>query len=140
MGTLSAVEIKAFIPAKDFEFSKRFYRDLGFAMQSDAGGVAYFSFGHCSFLLQNYYVQSFAEHLQMHLLVEDVRAWWSQVTAADLANKYGVRLNPLVEQPWGMTDFSILDPSGVCWRIGQNTSGFVPIGRVDPVDPVDSTS
>ncbi len=131
-GNLEVVEIKAFVPAKDFELSKRFYRDLGFSMKSDGGGVAYFSVGNCSFLLQDYFVISFAENLQMHLLVEDVKAWWAQVNSAELVSRYGVRLHPLVEQPWGMTDFSIVDPSGVCWRIGQNTPGFVAIGRVDP--------
>lgn len=73
---LKSVEIKAFVPAKDFELSKRFYQDLGFTMASDGGGIAYFHHGdHCAFLLQDFFVKEFAENLQMHLLVEDVQAW-----------------------------------------------------------------
>ena len=34
--------------------------------------------GKAAFLLQNYYVKAFAENLQMHLLVNDVDAWWAQ--------------------------------------------------------------
>ena len=30
--TLTVTEIKAFVPAKDFELSKRFYQDLGFTI------------------------------------------------------------------------------------------------------------
>lgn len=32
MSNLKTVEIKAFVPAKDFALSKRFYQELGFTM------------------------------------------------------------------------------------------------------------
>lgn len=70
-----SIEIKAFVPAKDYELSKRFYQDMGFAMASEGGGVAYFHHQHVSFLLQDFYVKEFADNLMMHLLVEDVDAW-----------------------------------------------------------------
>jgi predicted lactoylglutathione lyase len=35
MPNLRITEIKAFVPAKDFELSKRFYKDLGFTMSSE---------------------------------------------------------------------------------------------------------
>jgi hypothetical protein len=38
---LRVTEIKAFVPAKDFERSKSFYRDIGFTMASEGGGVPY---------------------------------------------------------------------------------------------------
>jgi len=72
MDTLKTVELKAFIPAKDFELSKRFYQDLGFTLASDSGGIAYFHHNNVSFLLQNFYVKELAENLMMHLLVENV--------------------------------------------------------------------
>jgi len=120
----NSVEIKAFVPAQDFALSKRFYEDLGFRMASDGGGIAYFHHGdHCAFLLQDYFVKDFAENLQMHLLVEDVQAWWRHVQDSGIAARYGVRTTPPVEQPWAMIDFTITDPCGVCWRIGQNIPG-----------------
>jgi catechol 2,3-dioxygenase-like lactoylglutathione lyase family enzyme len=69
---LRVTEIKAFVPARDFELSKQFYKDLGFTMASDGGGVAYFHFGDASFLLLDSYEKALAENLVMHLLVEDV--------------------------------------------------------------------
>lgn len=120
MANLKVTEIKAFVPAKDFELSKRFYQDLGFTMASEGGGIAYFHFEYSSFLLQNFCAEGFAENFMMHLLVHDVDAWWQKVQESDVVNKYGVKLWPIELQPWKMRDFCITDPSGVLWRIGQN--------------------
>lgn len=120
MEKLTAQEIKAFVPARDYAVSKAFYRDMGFTMASDMGDVAYFHLGDCSFLLQNFYEPVLADNFMMHLLVEDARAWHAEMTKRDLAKTYGVRLTELVEEPWGMLDFTVTDPSGVLWRIGQN--------------------
>lgn len=54
-------EIKAFVPAKDFALSKRFYQDIGFTMASEGGGVAYFRCGSASFLLQDFWVDGCAD-------------------------------------------------------------------------------
>ena len=121
MPTLKITEIKAFVPSKDFELSKQFYKDLGFTMASEGGGVAYFHFDHVSFLLQDFCAESFAENFMMHILVEDVNAWWHHVQKSGVLTKYGVRVTALEDQPWRMRDFCLYDPSGVVWRIGQNT-------------------
>ncbi len=121
MANLNVTEIKAFVPARDFELSKRFYRDLGFTMASEGGGVAYFHFGHVSFLLQDYCAEGLAENFMMHILVEDVDAWWNHVQASGVVERYGVRCSAVEAQPWRMRDFCLHDPSGVLWRIGQNT-------------------
>ena len=131
---LRATEIKAFVPAKDFALSKRFFADLGFTQRSEGGGVACFSVDGCAFLLQDFYEQALADNLVMHVLVPDVSAWRAHVEAQDLAGRYGVRLTPVVEQPWGITEFVLIDPSGVCWHIGQNTPAFQPVDRLpDPL-------
>lgn len=120
MSNLKTVEIKAFVPAKDFELSKRFYQDLGFVMASEGGGVAYFHHGDCSFLLQDFYHEGLAKNLMIHLLVEDVDAWHAVLEAKGLASAYGVKMTEAQDQPWHIRDFVLLDPSGVMWRIGQN--------------------
>ena len=120
MPALRAIETKAFVPARDFELSKRFYRDLGFTMASDGGGVAYFHHGDASFLLQDFYVAELASNFMMHLLVEDVDAWHASIVASGLAQTYGVKVGPVELQPWRMRDFVLFDPSGVLWRVAQN--------------------
>ncbi len=121
MPNLRVTEIKAFVPAKDFEVSKQFYKDLGFTMASDGGGVAYFHFEHVSFLLHDFCAESLAENFMMHILVEDVDAWHAHVVASAVAAKYGVNVTSVEAQPWRMRDFCLSDPSGVQWRIAQNT-------------------
>jgi uncharacterized glyoxalase superfamily protein PhnB len=65
-------------------------------------------------------VKDFAENLMMHLLVEDVDAWWAHVEAQRLGERYGVRAEPPEDRPWGIRDFILNDPAGVLWRIGQD--------------------
>ncbi len=118
---LTPVEIKAFVPARDFDLSKQFYRDMGFTMASDGGGVAYFHRGSSAFLLQDGCAEGAGRLLTMHLLVEDVDAWWIELSEADLARRYGVKMSGVHPQPWRMRDFVLEDPSGVTWRIAQNS-------------------
>ncbi len=120
MTKLNVVELKAFVPAKDFALSKRFYQDLGFMLASDTEGVAYFHRGTSSFLLQDYWVEEFGRSFMMHLLVEDVDAWRQHIDDAGIAARYDVKVGPVELQPWRMRDFVLFDPSGVLWRIAQN--------------------
>jgi catechol 2,3-dioxygenase-like lactoylglutathione lyase family enzyme len=119
--SLRIVELKPFVPARDFALSRRFYRDLGFTEASEVGGVAYFHCDDTSFLLQDFYNKELAENLMLHLLVEDVVAWHAKLAKAGVAEKYGVRQSEIVQQPWRMRDFALWDPSGVLWRIAQNS-------------------
>lgn len=125
MPELAAIELKAHIPAKNFEASKRFYQDIGFTLCWSNGRLAYLHYGphgeqgKVGFLLQDYYVKVFAENLQMHLLVKDVDAWWTQIQAEQISKKYAVAIGPPEDRDWKMRDFTLFDPSGVLWRIAQ---------------------
>src|SRR6185369_16475558 len=98
MPDLRAIEIKAFVPAKDFERSKAFYRDVGFTMASEGDGIAYFHHGDAAFLLQDFYEPRLAENLMMHLLVENVDDWWVAIRDAGIAPKYGVKVSAIEHQ------------------------------------------
>src|SRR5215471_14295158 len=120
MSDMTIAEIKAFVPARDFALSKRFYEDLGFTIAWSSDDLAYVRHGEASFLLQNFYVKEHADNLMMHLLVENVESWWQHVQAQGLQSKYQVMLEPPAHRSWGLRDFVITDPTGVLWRIGQN--------------------
>jgi len=120
MANLKVTEVKAFIPAKDFALSQRFYQDMGFTMASVGGGVAYFHYGDAAFLLQDFYHPELAGNLMMHLLVEDVDVWHATLRETGLAERYGVNIGEIKLQPWGMRDFPVVDPSGVLWHVAQN--------------------
>jgi len=123
---LVAIELRAHLPARDFEVSKQFYQDIGFTVCWSNAGLAYLHWGphgeraKAGFLLQNYYVKEFAENLQMHLLVKDVDAWWAQIQASQISDKYAVRIGPPEDRDWKMRDFTLFDPSGVLWRVAQS--------------------
>lgn len=125
MSDLEPIELKAFLPAKDYELSKQFYQDLGFTLCWAEDNLAYLhygdhgSHGKLGFLLQRFYVQEFAENLMMHLLVKDVDAWWSAIQDKKIIEKYRVRAEPPEDRPWKLRDFILVDPSGVLWRIAQ---------------------
>lgn len=119
MANLTTIEAKAFVPAKDFDRSRNFYRDLGFAEELPSENMAYFHAGASRFLLQRFYNREHAENFMMHLLVEDVDAWWAHVAAQRLAERYGVHAEPPEDRPWGIRDFILVDPTSVLWRIGQ---------------------
>jgi catechol 2,3-dioxygenase-like lactoylglutathione lyase family enzyme len=120
MGNMNVVEIKAFVPARDFALSKQFYEDFGFEIAWSGDDLAYVRHGDASFLLQNFYNPEHAGNFMMHILVEDVDAWWTHVQAQRLAERYGMMAQQPQDQPWGLRDFVIADPTGVLWRVGQN--------------------
>lgn len=119
MPELSSIEVKAFVPSKDFALCKQFYQDLGFELAWSSDDLAYLRNGNSSFLLQKL-DQGLPDNFMMHLLVQDVEAWWRHVQSQGLAAKYGVRVEPPADRPWGMRDFVIVDPTSVLWRIGQS--------------------
>ena len=115
---LAVVEVKAFVPAKNFALSMEFYEALGFTRASVFEDIAYFHCGESSFLLQDFFVQKHATNCQMHLLVENVDAWHEKAKA--VAARFNVKVGEPQNQPWAMRDFALFDPSGVLWRIAQN--------------------
>jgi len=117
---LDAVEIKAFVPSRDFATSKAFYLALGFEIPWSDDDLAYVRHGDTAFLLQNFYMPEHVANFKMHLLVEYADDWHAHVVAIGVVEQYGVRVDGVEEPPWGMRDFVMFDPAGVMWRIAHN--------------------
>jgi len=112
--------MRPFVPAKDFALSQRFYRDLGFAIQPLGDSLAAMQIGRHSFLLQDYYVDTWAGNFVMHMLVNDVAMWWRHIEQLDLAKRYRVaEPRPPRREDWGLDVTYVFDPSGVLWHIAQ---------------------
>ena len=120
MGNRAIEEIKAYVPARDFALAKHFYADLGFTIVWSSDDLAYVRHGNASFLLQNFYIKEHADNFMMHMLVEDLDAWWRHVEAQQLQSKYQIMVEPPADRSWGLRDFVITDPTGVLWRIAQS--------------------
>ena len=113
---------RPFVPAKDFELSKRFYEALGFEKLFDAE-IAIFKVGDGSFILQNFWQKELAENFMMQLVVDDLDAWWSHLESLDLATKFGVRApGAPAMQPWGFRVAYVFDPAGALWHFSERQS------------------
>ncbi|MDQ3329694.1 MAG: VOC family protein [Planctomycetota bacterium] len=106
-------DFKVYMPAKDFERSKRFYVALGFAMSEGWGGTADFELNGNRFRLQNYYVKDWAENFMVVMRVDDAHAWYEHVRSiADSGEFDGVRIKR-PETVDGSLVLHVIDPSGV---------------------------
>lgn len=114
---------RPFLPAKDFELSKRFYEALGFTKVLD-GEVAIFRIGASGFILQKYFQKEWAENTMMQLMVDDLDSWWTHVSSLALPTRFGVPApKPPTVQPWGLRIAYVIDPSGVLWHVAQRRPG-----------------
>jgi catechol 2,3-dioxygenase-like lactoylglutathione lyase family enzyme len=121
---LRSIEAKAFVPARDFELSKKFYEAIGFTLIWSTPQLAYFLHDTSAFLLQDFYVKEHTDNFKMHLLVDDVDAWWKHISPMTV--QFQITVEEPSDKPWGMRDFALVDPSGVMWRIGQTIASSEP--------------
>lgn len=114
-----AISIRPFIGAKDFEVSRRFYRDLGFEEVVLENNFSYFKTGGTGFYLQDAYVKDWVDNTMVFLEVDDVSRYYDEILALDLPATYeGVRLVPIRIHPWGRECF-LHDPAGILWHFGE---------------------
>jgi uncharacterized glyoxalase superfamily protein PhnB len=67
-------------------------------------------------------VKEWAENMVMHVLVQDVQAWWQHISSLDLPNQFGVSPPaPPRFEPWGLTVVYVFDPTGVLWHFAEVT-------------------
>jgi len=113
------MSIRPFIGAKDFELSRRFYRDLGFEETVLSSNMSVFKMQGISFYLQDAYVKDWIDNTMIFIEVEDVGCFWEELQALNLMAKYEeVRLIPIKVYDWGRECF-LHDPSGILWHIGE---------------------
>lgn len=117
--------MRPFVPAKDFEVSKRFYEAIGFDKVLD-GDVAIFNAGSGGFILQRYFQEEWAANFMMSLMVDDLDAWWKHIEMLELDRRFGVQAPKAPQvQPWGLRVAYVFDPSGVLWHISQRREGAI---------------
>src|SRR3569833_3075581 len=114
-----ARSIRPFIGAKNFELSRSFYRDLGFAEKVLFPSMSLFTSGELGFYLQDGYVKDWIDNTMVFMEVDDVDRFWNELVALNLPDKYiRARVTPIHEYDWGRECF-VHDPSGVLWHFGE---------------------
>jgi catechol 2,3-dioxygenase-like lactoylglutathione lyase family enzyme len=115
--------VRVFLPTTDFARAVAFYEALGFEKVLD-NEVAIFNAGSGGFILQRLYKQEWAEMTMMHMMVDDLDAWWAHITSLDLEKRFGVPApKPPEMQSWGLRVAFVIDPSGVLWHVAQRRPG-----------------
>jgi catechol 2,3-dioxygenase-like lactoylglutathione lyase family enzyme len=114
------VSLRPFLPARDFDVSKRFYSDLGFELMPLGHKLVHVGLGTFSFLLQDFFVRELAENFMMHMMVDDLDQWWANIDALGLGSRYDVKApRPPKLEPWGLRVAYVFDPSGVLWHLAE---------------------
>jgi len=121
MTQLKATDLRPFIPARDFEVSKRFYAALGWDTRDVGPKLALVTIGDGQhFYIQDYYVKDFAENTMLHVTVDSATDWHAHVAATlDKGDFATARVQPPARQLYGATVVFVHDPSGVLLHLCQ---------------------
>ena len=117
--TYQAKSIRAFIGAKDYTESRKFYQELGFGEIQITPNMTLFKVNeNLAFYLQDAYVKDWINNSMIFLEVDDIDACFKELIDKELHLKYeSVRLSSIVKNDWGDECF-LHDPSGVLWHFG----------------------
>lgn len=111
--------IRPFIGAKDFDISRRFYRDIGFEEVVISPAMSLFKINGTGFYLQNAYVKDWVDNTMVFLEVDNADRYFKELSTLNLPSKYeNVRLTPVRTDYWGKECF-VHDPSGILWHFGE---------------------
>jgi hypothetical protein len=113
------VSIRPFVGAKNFDLSRRFYRDFGFEEIVLGNEMSLFKSEGLGFYLQDAYVKDWVDNTMIFMEVQDVSRFWDELVSLNLTAKYeNVRLTPIRTEAWGRECF-VHDPSGILWHFGE---------------------
>jgi hypothetical protein len=113
---MKLISLEPFIPSgNDLEGSRALFQDLGFHINWDAGDYIGFQRDNCKFILQKFDNKEFAENLMINVRIESADEFWKELNEKKLAEKFGVKLRPPVDQPYGR-EVNMIDKAGVCWH------------------------
>lgn len=113
----SAINIRTFIGAKNFEESKEFYTKLGFEIVEIPANMVWVKVNEkLSFYLQDYYQRKWVQNSMLFLEVDDIEKCYADLLSRDLVSQYKfVKLSEIKNFDWGRECF-LHDPSGVLWH------------------------
>ena len=118
---MAVEDVRTFVPAQDFARSKAFYEALGWsAIWTDNEGLALMELSGHRFMLQDHYVQQWAENFMLTVVVSDAGAWFQHVSRALAGGEYGsARVHEPKVEDWGATVTYVWDPCGVLLHFTQ---------------------
>lgn len=114
MSSPLASDVRAFVPARDFEQSLRFYTALGWTLNWRHDGLAEIELAGTRLYLQDFYVQAWAENFMIYVAVDDAQAWHDHASSvAEAFPPAAVRVLPPRREDYGAIATYVWDPCGV---------------------------
>lgn len=114
---MKILQIRTFVPSKDFETSKQFYQDLGLTILWENEELAEIGTESQNFFLQDYYNEEWANNFMLQMFVDDLDQLYKN--AELLIKKYeGTKLKPIFEADYGRT-FHLIGPAGELWHLTE---------------------
>ena len=107
---------KAILPVSDMAESLAFYRRLGFEVETDGAEYAWVRHDGEEVLHLRYSssLEESSNESAVYFHVADAGVWHSTL------RQQGVAVGDVEDRPWGMREFSLVDPSGNLIRVGHN--------------------
>lgn len=114
---MKLLQIRTFVPSKDFEVSKKFYRDLGLNILWENHELAEIGTPTQNFFLQKYYNEEWANNFMLQMFVDDLDELFKM--AKPLVDQYeGTKIREIFEADYGKT-FHLIGPAGELWHMTQ---------------------
>jgi catechol 2,3-dioxygenase-like lactoylglutathione lyase family enzyme len=113
------ISIRPFIGAKDFDISRKFYTDFGFAETILSAELSVFTLRNISFYLQKAYIKDWIDNTMIFVQVANVVEFHQEISSLEITIKYpSTRVSNIKHDTWG-DEFFVHDPSGILWHFGQ---------------------
>lgn len=108
------MDIKAFVPCKDYDASRTFYEEIGFSLAYVTEDLALCENGECAFFLQRFYQQDLANNFMLQICVEDIETAYQRCNASDFKTK----ISAVQQESWGKV-FYVWGPSNELLHITE---------------------
>jgi catechol 2,3-dioxygenase-like lactoylglutathione lyase family enzyme len=112
-----ALDVTPTLPVTDMDVATAFYEAAGFDVRRYDDGFAFVQYADTSVFDLDLAagIDPDRNGAGCYIITPDADAWHARLTAA------GVPVAPIEDQPWGMHEFTLTDPSGNSVRIGRST-------------------
>jgi catechol 2,3-dioxygenase-like lactoylglutathione lyase family enzyme len=113
-----ALDVTPTLPVSDMDVATAFYEAAGFHVRRYDDGFAFVDYADTSVFDLDLApgIDPDRNGAGCYIITPDADAWHARLTAT------GLPVTPIEDQPWGMHEFTLSDPSGNSIRIGRSTS------------------